>query len=390
MLDVWHVMAGTEKKRGVGNNPTSPDTFVLGTTMPVWKGTNNVDNNVGCLFGVSRTTVGSLTQSNGAVHQNLNIPFQVTITQPNQTFINCRFTFSYIGTGNGGMAYVMSSVATNIRFERCEFEPTTPNDRYNGIYGHHFTAYRCAITKTVDGFGVYNQSAQPVQVKVHGSWIGHLSWFDDDRGAHNDGTHNDGIQHGSGTGLEVIGNFWQGAKYNALNPNNCTLTADGMSYVIANGNGVTPLSEGQPWSSNRMPQQGQIFLTQHSAYFLVDNITYRNNWLWNFGGSAGFKAMSNATYLGPGQKRYIYNIAFEDNIFGGKPFYHGYSYSYIPIRYDTNIYLNGVKQNAATNSLVDTHNNRYAADANVNPTYPGGGTIAGNLIRHYVDLVTVP
>lgn len=371
--------------------------FTLGTTRPVWLGSENIANNVGCIAGVPRATVAASSLSYatpGTLFENLNITgWQNNVVGQNHKFRNCRFNFSYSGDSGGGMSFLMSSTLSGITYERCEWEPDTPGDRYNGVYGHDFTLYRCAITKTVDGLGVYNSNAQPVNAKIHGCWIGHLAWFNDDRQAagdgHDDGTHNDGIQQGSGTNIEVIGNFWQGAKYNVLNPDNCILDADGMGFTIQPGNGVTPLALNAGNSSNRNPQQGQIFLSQHSAYFLVNQIVYKQNWLWNF--DHGFKIMSNSSYLGAGSHRYITDVVFEDNIFGGTPRDWGSSWKYYPVRYDSNVTVNGVRYPSGIAQVADTHGNIWDPDANVAATYPGDGQpIAGQPVRHRVDAVAAP
>jgi hypothetical protein len=393
MAENWYVLGGVERKLGLADRTL--DSFVLNTTMPIWRGTNNVANNVGCLYNVTRTTVGSITQVSGAVHQNLDIPFQVTVSQPNQSFINCRFTYSYSGDTGGGMVYCMPVAGQGTYFERCEFEPATPGDRYNGIYGHHFTAYRCAITKTVDGIGIYNSNAQPVNVTVQGCWIGHCAWFNDDRPAvgdgHSDGTHNDGIQWGSGTTVTVEGCFWQGAKYNVLNPANCVLDANWMDYTLSNGNGVTPLISSPPntgTDANKAAQQGQLFLGQHSAYFHIDTLTYRHNWLWNF--DHGFKVMSarGSTVSPEFSSGYspVSTIIFENNIFGGTPRNWGSSQLYYPVRYDSNVTVNGVLH-AAGGVFDDVNGNVWDASANVAATYGDSQPIAGNPVRHRVDLV---
>ncbi len=292
----------------------------------------------------------------------------------------------------------MSAAATNIRFERCEFEPTTPNDRYNGIYGHHFTAYRCAITKTVDGFGVYNQNAQPVQVKIQGNWVGHLAWYDDDSagntrpGGHSDGsgTHNDGIQHGSGTSVEIIGNFWQGAKYNVLDPNNVVLNADYMGYTLNSGLLTNTPPNSPVTASDKYIGQGQIFLTQHSAYFDVNDITFTYNWLWNF--DNGFKAMSN--YRGSNTVfHYITNMTVKNNTFGGRPRNWGGSQLYYPIRYDSNCTVNGRRVSAGgvvsdVDSSGNPCNNVWAPSATVAATYGDSTPVISNPVRHRIDAVT--
>jgi len=390
MIDVWHVQNEALVKRGISASALPTDTFVMDTTRPIWLGTNNPSNNVGCHYGVPRSTVASVTQATGKVHENLNITGQVTITQPGQTFRNCRFTYSYVGDSGGGTVYMMAAILNDgpTTFEFCEIEPNNPGDRYNGLYGHDFVATRCAITKTVDGIGAYNSSRQALNIEIAGCWIGHLAWFDDDRPeatfGHNDGTHNDGIQNGSGAGVSVHGTFWQGAKYNPLNPTNSTITSDGMGFTLQPGNNVTPLTNNSPTAAQYSNvQQSQCYLGAADAYFPVGNIEYHHNWLWNF--STGFKLSS----IGGLGTFVIDNVSVHDNIFGGSWVNDGFSQRYYPIRYDTNCIVNGVRRSTA-GPFTDTWNNRWDENANPGIKYADGTVVAGSPIRHRVDIVAAP
>jgi len=353
-------------------DPAVGDGFVVGTTRPVWKGTGNAANNVGCIPGVSRATVASVTQSPGATFNDLNITGQVVITASNQTFHNCRFTYSYSGNSGGGMVDCQGT-ATGTVFDRCEFEPATPGDRYNGIYGSDFTARRTVITKTVDGIGIYNPNDSVADVLVEGCWIGYLAWFNDDgyaasrANSHSDGSHNDGTQHGSGVNVTYRGNFFQGAKYNATNPGNCVLDPDGVGYTLATGNGVDELIAAPINTSNKTAGVAQIYLAQHSAYFHVGNISFTDNWCWNIG-NAGFKVISNrAASVSPeGSSGFsaITDVEFKRNIFGGTARDYGGTYKYYPGRFDTNITVNG-NSGRSVGAYADTDGNVWDAAAAV-------------------------
>lgn len=294
-------------------------------------------------------------------------------------------------------AAILSDAAPTV-FEFCEWEPTTPGDRYSAVYGHDVIVRRCVMTKVVDGIDEYNPYGPNSNVELAGNWIGYLAWFQDDRpevgDGHNDGTHNDGDQKGSGRYSNIHGNFFQGAKYNVLNPGNITLDANNIEFTVETGNGVTPAAR---------PQQGQLYLAQHTAYYLSDYITFTHNWCWNF--DNGFKLLSNRSASvknwdgsTPSGTTYpITEVVCRDNIFGGTPYNDGFSQRYYAIRYDSNCTVNGrIVNSGTTGSIVtaqDTDSggnpcgNVYAADANVVATYGDGQPIAGYPVRHRVDQV---
>jgi hypothetical protein len=382
--------------RGFGRTNVTPGTVATGftndVTRPVWLGTGNTSNNVGCLVGVPRTTVSTVTQAAGKRHENLTITGNLTITQPGQTFYNCRFTYSYAGDNGGGVIYMASSAlnapAAPTRFEFCEVEPTNPGDRWNGLYGHDYIAYRSAFSKNVDGFGAYNSSGQPNNVEVSCCWVGNLAWFDKDwtsgrNDGHPDGsgTHNDGIQNGGCPVVNVHGTFFQGAKYNVLNPTNCTLTEDGLDYVLSNGNGVTPLDEAGTYGK---PQSGNCYIGKADAFAPVDDIIFRKNWVWNF--SHGFFLNSTlGSTIGGGVS--IINATVENNIFGGRWGDFGGTWHYYPIRYDNNCVVNGVRR-AGGAVATDTWGNVWDANANPGVNYSDGTPVAGSAVRHRVDTRT--
>lgn len=375
---------------------SSSDGFIDDVTMPRWLGTNNPNNNVGCKYNVPRTTVATLpgAQAPGKVWENLTITGQVTINQPGQKFINCRGTFSYTGNSGGGMFYLMASAlsggaSANVartEFHFCEVEPSTPGDRYNGVYGHDFYFYRSVITKSVDCFGLYNSNNPYLNVEVACSWLGNLAWFNDDRpsvgNGHDNGTHNDTFQNGACRRTKVHGCFLQGAKFNVLNPNNIKLDADNMEFTYSVGNGTTVLDGS---ADNRWPQQGQCYLGKADAYYPVNEIDFHHNWLWNF--DNGFKLISRSTGLGA---FYIDDVSVHDNVFGGVWRNWGGSQRYYPIRYDTNCTVNGRRATSDQTTVVDVWNNVWDINANPGVNYGDGTPVAGSPVRHRIDVVAVP
>jgi hypothetical protein len=384
---------GSERRRGVVG-----DGFVMDVTRPVFKGSGHADNNVGCLPGVAKTTVASVTQSTGAVHENLIITGVLTITAAGQTFRNCRFTYSHSAASDGGQVMAQTAVTNGIAttYERCEFEPTTPGNRFNNYHGHDAKFLRCAMLKGVDGIGVYNSTARPVNVEAAGCWIGWLAWFNAD-GVHTTGivgTHNDIFQAHSGHYVNVHGCFLQGAKFNAVNPGNVVLDANWEEFTIAAGNGSDLLALNSGSTSNRWPQVSQVFLAQHTASYTTRHLTLDKNWVWNF--DHGIKLASNAqagvidetgATVATTGFRELLNVTVTNNIFGGTPRNYGATHKYYPLRYDSNVTVNGVRQTAG-GTFTDTAGNVWDASATVDATYGDSGTIAGNPIRHRVDLVT--
>jgi hypothetical protein len=334
----WQNEVRTE--RSTVSNASTVDTFIIGTTRPVYLSPGDTRNNVGNKIGVARSNYsGSVNFANGPVNlSNLNISGIQNVVGAGHRFHNVLFNGSYSGTAGGGIVMCKDSSVSDLRLDFCEFAPATCGDRYNGIYGHDFTLSRSAIRRTVDGIGAYNQFRENVNVDVLGCWIGQLSWFDSDNGAHVDGTHNDGVQLGSGRYIKVVGTMFNGAKHNAMNPGNVTLDARGQ--LLCNpGNGVTPLALNSSNSSNRNPQQGQLFLGQHSAYFEIADIVFEDNWMLN--GDCGFKLSS---MKWGGTRAPVLRVSFKRNKFSGIWRDWGGSVRFIPARWDSNCTVNGVKR----------------------------------------------
>lgn len=377
-----------------GHPPIVSDGFVLGETRPAWHGSGDPRNNVGCLPGVARTTVAQPVQAAGAVHRDLTITGKVTISAPDQTFWNCRFTYDSSGDGHftGGLVQSSTIVAYPTVFERCEFEPSVTWDRYNGLYGHAFTLIRCAITKTVDGMGLYNPSGGPAAIQVLGCWIGWLAWYDDDYlvdpngtsfpsgrpNGHSDGsgTHNDGFQHGGGSDVEIRGCLLQGAKYNGLNPANCVLDEDGLSYSLAAGNGITPLDD--TTGTYGFPQNASALLCRSaSGYAPINHVTVVDNWLYNWGHGINLQVSAD-------QGATVMQATVTGNRFGGRWRDYGGTSRFYPIRYIAEkCQVNGHIASAA-GLHDDTHGNMWLPDVHESMTI-GGVSVAGQPVRIRYD-----
>lgn len=340
------------------------DTFVVGTTKPVFISSGNAANNVGTKYGVSRSNYsGTVNFANGPVNlSNLNVTGIQNVTGSGHRFNNVLFSGCYSGTSGGGLVMCKDSSVSDVRFDFCEFIPSACNDRYNGVYGHDFTLSRSAITHTVDGIGGYNQFSSNVNITVLGCWIGQLAWYDNDND-HTDGTHNDGLQLGSGRFTTVIGTLFNGAKHNALNTTNVTLDSAG-TLSCRSGNGVTPLALSMGNSSNRWPQQGQHFLGQHSAYYEISDIVFEDNWLVN--GDNGFKLSS---IKWGGTHAQVQRVSFKRNKYSGVWRDWGGSMHYYPARWDSNCFVNG-KQYAA-GAYDDADGNQWEDSPEVPAAFRG-------------------
>lgn len=362
--------------------------FTVGETRPQWFGTGNISNNVGVIPGRSRTTVQAASldmDTPGQLFQDLDITDAVNVRGQNHTFRNCRFTYSYSGNAGGGIAYIMQTAASGIRFERCEFQPDTPGDRWDGVYGHDFTLHRCAMINNVDSVGANNKFGADANVVVEGCWLGHNAWFNDDRPSvgdgHNNGTHNDGLQHFSGNNVTLRGNFFQGAKLNALNPGNVTVDEDGLGFSIGTGNGVTPLLLQAPnTQNNRWPQQAQMYVATgvSGAVAPPNNITVDRNWFWNF--DHGVKLESRGDAL---------SATITNNRFGGRFRDWSGTYRGYPIRYDAGCTVNGATHPQGT--FLDDAGNvwdssaRAASSQGDRDTYGNGTVFPGTPIVHRID-----
>ena len=312
------------------------DGFVLGTTVPD-------DTNTGVLPGVPRTdytgpttiTVGNQT------FRNLDFNSIITLAAPNVTFENCMFRGGATApTSNTAMVDVRSAAVSNARFFRCTFSPRDPSVWTNGLIGHDFTAERCLVEHCVDGFGVYNQHAESVDVHILGNLVREMSWYSDDPN-HTDGsgTHNDCVQQHSGRGLWIIGNAFH-------------------AYRWSEGGLETPAT----------PQSSQIVLTQHTAFFMVSDIHVNQNFIW--GGDNGIKFYSaRAASLGGGHSAYLVECVNNTWMDDNQTDYGGVVRFY-PLRIDSNITLNG-RTYPTTGGTDDASGNHYASGADVNPVRQG-------------------
>lgn len=303
--------------------------FVLGETMPVYYMEGGTPTDAGPFAppmatlgdpgiagikpGVSRSNYsGSINWSSPQNLKDLNVTGAaavslraITGTDHVLSNILCKgLDTPTASPSTGGILDCRASSCARLRFEHITISPTYPNDRWDGIYGHDFTAYRVLIERTVDGFAVLNPYSPNVNVSIEGCWAGNLSWFSDDRGAHADGTHNDLIQHHTGLYLNVEGTTFWGYKWNSLNPTNGSGTGSGevLNWTTTSGS--------LPAGATSFPQTGNVIIDQTEAYYHVGQANYHN--LWIYGGQHVFYARSKCGISSHGGHKYASNPQFKN------------------------------------------------------------------------------
>lgn len=111
-----------------------------------------------------------------------------------------------------GLVNVLDRRNQEITFERFLIKPSRAILAY-GIFGHDFTALRCDISRTVDGFDLYhpdNAGGAPTRVKLLGSYVHGLAYQSPFSGHADNQTHNDCVQfHQSIREVDLIGNNLQ-------------------------------------------------------------------------------------------------------------------------------------------------------------------------------------
>lgn len=330
---------------GIRIAPATSDGFELGVTEPLYFREGGLASDAGPFAaplaastdvgiagvrpGVSRSNYsGTISWTSPQLIQNLNLTGAAAdslrlMTGSDHIIRNCfipGLDTASTPTGGGGVIQCNDASCSNLTFEYLTITPTYPNDRWDGVYGHDFTAYRCLIEHTVDAFGIVNQYNAAANVNIRGCWAGNLSWYNDDRGAHSNGTHNDFLQHHSSANVLVEGCTLWGYKWNALNPTN-------------DAGGTTPLAFDSGWSSNRNPQAGQGILESNVAYFHNDNVEYRN--LWLYGWEHPIKVTAYCGVSGHGGVRYSPNASVHDIVYMNDDHVNfGGAYEFYPLRTD--------------------------------------------------------
>ena len=144
----------------------------------------------------------------GTVIENKDIYGFVRIRAANVTIRNCRVRGSGPAGYNTGLIDCNHHAVRNALIEDCLLVPDFPSVWLDGVIGKEYTARRCNVYNTVDGFGVYNSTdrSAPTNVTIESCYIHDLSYFAVDPNHGYGPTHNDCIQIQGGSNVRVRGN----------------------------------------------------------------------------------------------------------------------------------------------------------------------------------------
>lgn len=195
-------------------------------------------------YAVHKIAIGSLQSQTAAGFASGNLIFStanqiiigvkftgvVTVTAANVTFYSCEFDGSQ--TTASQLVVCTSGLISGIKFYDCFFNPTLINNG-NGLIGGNYTAWRCEIWRTIDGFGPRNpgSGAQPNNANAYhyNCYVHDLCADLTDGGQKRNGVapgpcHSDCCQFQGGNNMEIIGctfrgfvdpTFGDGATWNA-------------------------------------------------------------------------------------------------------------------------------------------------------------------------------
>lgn len=272
LLSVWH-------RRVV----VPPESLVPGTYKPDASTTGVVSTNLPAYNSASTQTL-TITQDN-LVLQNLTIYGDLKIQAKNVTIRGCVLRGgSHIPSGNTGVVDCNSALCFGAVVEDCLIDPQVPNYYRDGIVGHEYTARRCHVRYTNDGFGAFitNANGTNCNVTLEANYVHDLTyWFPDP--AHTDGTHNDCLQIQGGANIHVIGNNFHGTS------------------VKGAGSGNNPDKPRLLSESPAMINGSCIIVQKQSTTAPLVNVVIEKNWI--NGGLTGFN-------MKPG------NYTFRDNLVG--------------------------------------------------------------------------
>lgn len=169
-------------------------------------------------------TSGLFIISVPGIYDLIDFHCEVSIRCSGVIFTRCKFRGNTTrSSGNGALANIGGSAPYGVRcatFYDCDFIPDQPMVWWDAIMNHDYAAYRCFVSGTVDGFGVFGNgtggSAKAANVKLYGNHVYKLSYFATDDLNHNllsgetiTHTHNDCVQWQGGANLTAVGNNWQ-------------------------------------------------------------------------------------------------------------------------------------------------------------------------------------
>ena len=302
-MESWNAQAGVLKRRGradrnADGSPGAPpdssarDALVYGeykpdaTTTGVLPGTSLTNYNASSVNELIITTPGTTIS-------NMRIYGDIKIRAANVTIQNCELVGgNNTATGTSGVVDCNSSACFNAVIKDCDIIPRKPSLNRDGIIGHEYTALRCHVRNTIDGFGVYNDpssgGSQNANVTLKGNYVHDLMYYYPDykNGVsgvtwHTDGTHNDTCQIQGGGNIYLIGNYMCATSFagtgSGANPDKPLLigtgNANGAALVIQKNVGaLTNVVIEKNWFEGGLSEVN----AKPGAYTLQNNIFSRN------------------------------------------------------------------------------------------------------------------
>lgn len=183
------------------------------------------------------------------------------------TLRNCRLVGgTSIPTGASGVVDCNATHSAPIILIDCTIKPREPRNR-DCIVGHKWEAYRCDMSGSVDGMGIFTTSGTKADVTAMGNWVHDLTYIYPDykngvSGAtwHTDGTHNDGAQLQGGSNVRLWGNFFDLQE----------------SPPATTNTGPNPT---KPWLSTLRGTNGSGLIVQNNTGAGIDNtVIIEKNW----------------------------------------------------------------------------------------------------------------
>ena len=198
----------------------------------------------------------------------------------------------HIPTGASGAVNCNTAHAENLILIDCTIQPQQPRNR-DCIVGHKWEAYRCNMSRSVDGMGIFTTSANSghADVIAMGNWIHDLAYVYPDykngtSGAtwHTDGSHNDGAQLQGGDRVHLKGNFFDLAR----------------SLPAAGNGGVNP---DKTWMSTLQETNGSCVIVQSNTGNPINNtVIIEQNWFR--GGLSQLNVKPNMSFIFRDNKHY--------------------------------------------------------------------------------------
>lgn len=304
MAGLWYVLNGTPKRRGKSDGTGSAANPRAGLVPGDYKPSTST---TGVLPGSTLTPYNQGGQdlyitTNGTVLENLDIYGRVMVQASGVVIRNCRLRGS-ANTINGASAMIDCNHAAvfNCLIEYCTLVPDTPRLNQNGVIGHEYTARRCYVSQTTDGFGIYNKAgvSNAANVVLEANMVENLAYFQPDyqngvSGAtwHTDGTHNDCVQIQGGSNIRLTGNYLNGTSFygaGSIVPSGRWPVTDGFNHgqcILIQKNST--LGE----LVNVVAEKNWVRGARQQAALQIGTYTYQNNihstTTWDWQGNGGY------------------------------------------------------------------------------------------------------